>query len=128
MKFKFELIKQCKKTGARVGRLHTPHGVINTPAFMPVGTNATVKSLAPRDVEETGAEILLSNTYHLYLRPGEKIVQNAGGLHKFMAWDEPILTDGGGFEVFSLSGMRKIKDDGVEFQSHIDGRRHYGTP
>lgn len=126
--FRYETIKVCAQSGARIGKLYTPHGVIETPVFMPVGTNATVKGLTPREVVETGAQIILSNTYHLYLRPGHEIIKNAGGLHKFMSWDKPILTDSGGFQVFSLSGMRKITDDGVMFSSHIDGSKHYFTP
>ena len=108
--FKYEIIKECKQTGARIGRLTTPHGVIETPVFMPVGTLGTVKSLSPEEVAEAGSQILLSNTYHLYLRPGHEIVRNAGGLHKFMNWNKPILTDSGGFQVFSLSTLRKITD------------------
>ena len=127
-KFTFELIKEEKHTGARLGKLYTPHGVIETPIFMPVGTAATVKSLTPDTVKELGPQILLSNTYHLYLRPGDQIVKQAGGLHKFMHWDKPILTDSGGFQVFSLSGMRKITDEGVCFRSHIDGSKHMFTP
>ncbi len=126
--FKFELIKEDKHTGARLGKFTTPHGVIETPIFMPVGTAATVKSLLPQTLNEIGTQILLSNTYHLYLRPGSDIVRQAGGLHKFMHWDKPILTDSGGFQVFSLSGMRKITDEGVTFRSHIDGSKHLFTP
>lgn len=126
--FKYEVIKQDKKTGARIGKLTTPHGEIMTPVFMPVGTNATVKALTPRDVEQAKAEIVLANTYHLYLRPGEDLVEKAGGLHKFMNWNKPILTDSGGFQVFSLSKMRKINDEGVLFSSYIDGSRHFLTP
>lgn len=126
--FKFELIKTCKQSGARVGKLHTPHGVINTPSFMPVGTQATVKAVTPSDLYEMKAEIVLANTYHLYLRPGHDVVQEAGGLHKFMAWDGPILTDSGGFQVFSLADLRNISDDGVVFQSHLDGSKHLLTP
>lgn len=126
--FKYEVIKEDKHCGARVGKLTTPHGEIMTPVFMPVGTNATVKALTPRDVEEAKAEIVLANTYHLYLRPGEDLVQKAGGLHKFMNWNKPILTDSGGFQVFSLSKMRKITDEGVMFSSYIDGSRHFLTP
>ncbi len=126
--FKYEIIKECKQSGARIGRFTTPHGVIETPVFMPVGTMATVKSLSPEEVRETGSQILLSNTYHLYLRPGHELVKKAGGLHKFMHWDGPILTDSGGFQVFSLSSMRKITDDGCTFSSFIDGSRHYFTP
>ena len=126
--FSYELIKEEKHTGARLGVLHTPHGDIETPIFMPVGTAATVKSLMPDTVKELGTQILLCNTYHLYLRPGDDIVKKAGGLHKFMHWDKPILTDSGGFQVFSLSGMRKITDEGVCFRSHIDGSKHLFTP
>ena len=126
--FTFELIKEEKHTGARLGKFHTPHGDIETPIFMPVGTAATVKSLMPDTVKDIGTQILLSNTYHLYLRPGDDIVKKSGGLHKFMHWDNPILTDSGGFQVFSLSGMRKITDDGVCFRSHIDGSKHMFTP
>ncbi|MGN0771767.1 MAG: tRNA guanosine(34) transglycosylase Tgt [Christensenellales bacterium] len=126
--FKYEVIKVCKQSGARVGKLTTPHGEIITPVFMPVGTNATVKSLTPRDLDEAGASIILANTYHLYLRPGEKLVEKAGGLHNFMQWHKPILTDSGGFQVFSLSSMRKITDEGVTFASYIDGSRHFMSP
>ena len=126
--FEFELIKQCERTGARAGILHTPHGDIKTPVFMPVGTQATVKALTPEQVGDTGAQILLSNTYHLYLRPGAEIVREAGGLHKFMNWDKPILTDSGGFQVFSLGELRKLTERGAEFQSHLDGSRHELTP
>lgn len=125
---KYELIKQCKQTGARLGRLHTPHGVINTPIFMPVGTQATVKAMSPLELNEIGSEIILSNTYHLYMRPGEKLVEKAGGLHKFMNWDKPILTDSGGFQVFSLAELRNIKEEGVTFKSHIDGSKHFISP
>lgn len=125
---KYELIKTCKQTGARLGRVHTPHGTFETPAFMPVGTQATVKAMSPDELIEIGAEIILNNTYHLYLRPGEDIVKNAGGLHKFMNWNRPILTDSGGFQVFSLGGMRDISEDGVVFRSHIDGSKHIFTP
>ena len=126
--FEFELQKNCGKTGARAGVLHTPHGDIKTPVFMPVGTRATVKALTPAQVEETNAQIILSNTYHLYLRPGEGIVQKAGGLHTFMHWQKPILTDSGGFQVFSLGDLRKITEEGVAFKSHIDGSAHMFTP
>ncbi|MEG1560423.1 MAG: tRNA guanosine(34) transglycosylase Tgt [Clostridia bacterium] len=127
-KYSFELIKTCKQSGARLGRLTTPHGVINTPCYMPVGTQATVKALTPRDLIESGSEIILANTYHLYLRPSHTLIREAGGLHGFMNWDKPILTDSGGFQVFSLSAVNKIREDGVEFQSHIDGSRHLFTP
>lgn len=125
---KYELIKQCKQTGARLGRLHTPHGVIETPVFMPVGTQATVKAMSPLELEEIGSQIILSNTYHLYMRPGEKLVEKAGGLHKFMNWNKPILTDSGGFQVFSLAELRNIKEEGVTFKSHIDGSKHFISP
>lgn len=128
MSFKFEILKKSKKSKARVGKIYTPHGVVNTPMFMPVGTMATVKTMAPRNLEEIGAEIILSNTYHLLLRPGPELIKQAGGLHKFMNWNKPILTDSGGFQVFSLAHMRKVKDDGVEFTSHIDGEKHFLTP
>ncbi len=128
MSFTYKVIKECKQTGARIGRYVTPHGVIETPVFMPVGTMATVKSLTPDEVAGTGASILLSNSYHLYLRPGSDLVKKAGGLHKFMAWDKPILTDSGGFQVFSLAKLRHIDENGVEFSSHIDGRAEFFTP
>ena len=127
-KFSYETIKVCKQSGARIGILHTPHGDIETPVFMPVGTQATVKGLCPEELKTINTQILLSNTYHLFLRPGEEIVKNAGGLHSFMHWDRPILTDSGGFQVFSLSDLRKITDDGVEFRSHLSGAKHYITP
>lgn len=126
--FEYKTIHVCKQSGARVGELKTPHGVIRTPVFMPVGTQATVKSLAPYELEDAGASIILSNTYHLYMRPGHKLVEKAGGLHKFMAWNKPILTDSGGFQVFSLAGIRKINSEGVTFNSHIDGSKHLITP
>ena len=126
--FEFEVIKKCEHTGARAGVLHTPHGDIKTPVFMPVGTRATVKALTPEQVEQTQAQILLSNTYHLYLRPGEQLVKQAGGLHGFMHWNKPILTDSGGFQVFSLGSLRKITEEGVQFRSHIDGSAHLFTP
>lgn len=128
MAIKYELIKECKQTGARLGRLHTPHGIIETPIFMPVGTQATVKAMTPEELKEMEAQIILSNTYHLYLRPGHELVKEAGGLHKFMNWDRPILTDSGGFQVFSLGDLRKITEQGVEFQSHIDGSKHFLSP
>lgn len=126
--FRFELIHTCAQTGARLGRLHTPHGVINTPCYMPVGTQATVKAMTPRDLADTGSEICLANTYHLFERPGHELVREAGGLHEFMRWDKPILTDSGGFQVFSLAVANKIKEDGVEFRSLIDGKKHFFTP
>ncbi|MDL2317523.1 tRNA guanosine(34) transglycosylase Tgt [Eubacteriales bacterium OttesenSCG-928-A19] len=126
--FSFELIKTCAKSGARRGRVHTPHGSIETPCYMPVGTQATVKAMTPEAVKETGAEIILANTYHLHLRPGEDLVKEAGGLHAFMHWDRPILTDSGGFQVFSLADLRKISEDGVAFRSHIDGSARFLSP
>ncbi len=126
--FHFELIHKDRKTGARLGKLHTPHGVIDTPVYMPVGTQATVKAMLPRDLCDVNARIILSNTYHLYLRPGNDLVKQAGGLHSFMCWDHPILTDSGGFQVFSLAKINDIKEDGVLFRSHLDGSRHFFTP
>ena len=127
-KFYYETIKQDPKTGARAGVLHTPHGDIETPTFMPVGTQATVKGVMPRDLKEAKTQIILANTYHLHIRPGDETVKKAGGLHKFMAWDRPILTDSGGFQVFSLAKLNKIKDEGVYFNSHVDGRLHFFSP
>ncbi|HBS58574.1 MAG TPA: tRNA guanosine(34) transglycosylase Tgt [Firmicutes bacterium] len=124
----FELLKQCPQTGARAGLLHTPHGVFKTPMFMPVGTQATVKAMSPAELHSIGAEIILSNTYHLFLRPGHKLVQEAGGLHGFMNWERGILTDSGGFQVFSLTDLRKINEDGVNFRSHIDGSEQFLGP
>lgn len=125
----YELLHIDKHTGARRGVIHTPHGDIQTPVFMPVGTQATVKSLTPEDLkEEIEAQIILSNTYHLYLRPGHDLVKEAGGLHGFMNWDRPVLTDCGGFQVFSLSDLRTINEDGVEFKSHLDGSKHFFSP
>ena len=126
--FSFEVTKTCAQTGARLGVLHTPHGDIHTPVYMPVGTAATVKAMTPRELTEIGTEIILSNTYHLHLRPGEELIREAGGLHRFMAWPRPILTDSGGFQVFSLAGIRKIKEEGVTFQSHLDGSRQFISP
>ena len=126
--FEFELLHIDKKTGARRGRLHTPHGVVETPIFMPVGTQATVKGMSPDELKELQAQIILSNTYHLHLRPGEDLVAEAGGLHSFMHWDRPILTDSGGFQVFSLAEFRKLTEEGVQFQSHLDGSRHFFSP
>ena len=126
--FEFEVIKECKRTKARAGRFYTPHGVIETPVFMPVGTQATVKTMTPDELKENNAQIILGNTYHLYLRPGHELVKEAGGLHKFMNWDRPILTDSGGFQVFSLGELRKIKEEGVTFRSHLDGSKHLFSP
>lgn len=125
---RYELIKTCKQTGARLGRVHTPHGSFDTPLFMPVGTLATVKTMSPEDLKEMGANIILSNTYHLWLRPGEDIIEEAGGLHKFMNWDRPILTDSGGFQVFSLSDLRDIEEEGVHFRNHISGEKLFLSP
>ncbi len=127
-KFSFKTIKKCSDCYGRIGEFQTPHGKIETPVFMPVGTQATVKSLTPEELKEVNAQIILSNTYHLYLRPGHEIIAKAGGLHKFMNWDRPILTDSGGFQVFSLAGLRKITEEGVAFNSHISGERHVITP
>ncbi|HWI55344.1 MAG TPA: tRNA guanosine(34) transglycosylase Tgt, partial [Desulfobacteria bacterium] len=124
MTVRYELIKECSRTNARLGRLHTPHGIIETPVFMPVGTQATVKAMTPEELKDLGAEIILSNTYHLFLRPGEELIRQAGGLHQFMNWDRPILTDSGGFQVFSLGPLRKVSEDGVTFKSHLDGSTH----
>jgi queuine tRNA-ribosyltransferase len=125
----FEILAECKHTRARAGILHTPHGDIETPVFMPVGTQATVKGLTQRDLaEDLGVQILLANTYHLYLRPGHELIRKHGGLHRFMSWPNAILTDSGGFQVFSLSDIRKIREDGVIFQSHLDGSTHKFTP
>lgn len=125
---RYELIKTCKQTGARLGIVHTPHGSFETPAFMPVGTQATVKTMAPEEIKEMGAGIILSNTYHLWLRPGHEIIKEAGGLHKFMNWDRAILTDSGGFQVFSLSDMRKITEEGVHFRNHLNGSKMFLSP
>ncbi|MBE9547314.1 MAG: tRNA guanosine(34) transglycosylase Tgt [Proteobacteria bacterium] len=126
--FKFNLLKKDKSSNARLGKIFTQRGEVNTPVFMPTGTQATVKALVPERVRELGAEIILSNTYHLYLRPGHEIIRNIGGLHKFMNWDHPILTDSGGFQVYSLGALRKITEEGVMFQSHIDGSKHFISP
>nr|WP_243108379.1 tRNA guanosine(34) transglycosylase Tgt [Maliibacterium massiliense] len=126
--FAFDIKTRSARSRARTGVLHTPHGDIHTPVFMPVGTQATVKGVLPRDLHALGAQIVLANTYHLYLRPGHALVAEAGGLHRFMGWDKPILTDSGGFQVFSLGALRKVSDEGVAFQSHLDGSRHFFTP
>ncbi|MBE2272369.1 MAG: tRNA guanosine(34) transglycosylase Tgt [Anaerolinea sp.] len=126
MSFYFEILKTENK--ARAGVFHTPHGDIPTPVFAPVGTQATVKAVPPRDLKETGASLVLANTYHLHLRPGSELVREMGGLHRFMGWDSPILTDSGGFQVFSLAQINKIDDDGVTFRSHLDGSKHRLTP
>ena len=126
--FKFEILKKSKKSKARVGKLHTSHGIVATPCFMPVGTQATVKAMSPRNLVEVKTQIILSNTYHLFLRPGLKLIKKMGGLHKMMGWKGPILTDSGGFQVFSLAPLRKITEEGVLFSSHIDGTKHLFTP
>ena len=126
MALKYEILKKSGK--ARLGKLHTKHGVVNTPAFMPVGTCGTVKAMMPESVAQTGAEILLGNTYHLMLRPGADLVEKMGGLHKFMNWDKPILTDSGGFQVMSLTGLRKLTEEGVTFKSHVDGKKFFLSP
>ncbi len=128
MAVKYELLKKATDSKARLGKLHTPHGVIETPIFMPVGTKATVKTMTPEELKNIGSQIILGNTYHLYLRPGHELIDEAGGLHKFMNWDGPILTDSGGFQVFSLGDLRKISEEGVEFRSHIDGSKHFISP
>lgn len=125
---RYELIKTCKQTGARLGRITTPHSSFETPVFMPVGTLATVKTMSPEELKEMGSGIILSNTYHLWLRPGEDIVQEAGGLHSFMNWDRSILTDSGGFQVFSLSDLREIKEEGVHFRNHLSGEKLFLSP
>ncbi len=125
----YELLHTCKQSGARRGVIHTPHGDIQTPIFMPVGTQATVKAMTPEELkEDVQAQIILANTYHLFLRPGHNLVKEAGGLHKFMHWDRPILTDSGGFQVFSLGALRKITEEGVEFRSHLDGSKKFLNP
>ena len=128
MPFDFDLVKTSERGAARAGVLRTPHGAVATPVFMPVGTQATVKSLTPEDLEAAGAQIILSNTYHLYLRPGGPVISSLGGLHRFMGWPHAILTDSGGFQVFSLGHLRRIDDNGVTFRSHIDGSEHLFTP
>ncbi len=128
MTIKFKVLHESKKTRARLGKLETIHGSVNTPVFMPVGTLATVKTMTPEELKTLGAEIILSNTYHLHLRPGEEIVRESGGLHKFMNWDRPILTDSGGFQVFSLAEINNINEEGVKFRSHIDGSELFMTP
>src|SRR6202045_3121238 len=127
MNFSFEVAK-TDPSGARRGRLTTPHGTVETPFLMPVGTQASVKALTQGALEELGAEIILANTYHLYLRPGHELIRKLGGLHRFMSWPRAILTDSGGFQVFSLAQLRKVTEDGVRFRSHLDGSEHLLTP
>ncbi len=125
----YELLHICKQSGARRGVIHTPHGDIQTPIFMPVGTQATVKAMTPEELkEEVEAQIILANTYHLFIRPGHELIKEAGGLHQFMHWDRPILTDSGGFQVFSLGDLRKIREEGVDFRSHLDGSKKFISP
>ena len=126
--FEFVVETTCRDTAARVGTLSTPHGTVHTPAFMPVGTQATVKTLSPDELRELGAECILSNSYHLHLRPGSEVIARLGGLHSFMAWDRAILTDSGGFQVFSLAHLRRIDEEGVRFRSHVDGSEHFFSP
>jgi queuine tRNA-ribosyltransferase len=128
MSFSFEIIHRDKTTGARVGRITTSHGIIDTPVFMPVGTQGTVKTMTPEELGEIGVQAVLANTYHLSLRPGYPIIEAAGGLHRFMHWDRPILTDSGGYQIFSMAKLRQVSEDGVEFQSHFDGSRRFFTP
>ena len=128
MPFRFDLIRCDGQTSARAGQLHTPHGTVLTPVFAPVGTQATVKSVSPDELHGLGATLILANTYHLYLRPGADVIAELGGLHRFMGWDGPILTDSGGFQVFSLEHLRKVTEDGVVFRSHIDGSAHLFSP
>jgi queuine tRNA-ribosyltransferase len=128
MPIKFEILAEDKVTHARAGLLHTPHGVIETPIFMPVGTGGTVKGMTQDELEALGVQILLGNTYHLYLRPGHELIREAGGLHRFMSWPHPILTDSGGFQVMSLKSLGRVTEDGVEFRSHLDGSSHFLSP
>ena len=126
--FSFRVIKSDQRSRARLGEIKTPHGVVQTPVFMPVGTQATVKSMTMRELEELGVEIILSNTYHLYLQPGHKIIEKLGGLHQFTSWNKPILTDSGGFQIFSLGALQKVKEEGIYFTSHLDGSKHFLSP
>ncbi|MCG9969825.1 tRNA guanosine(34) transglycosylase Tgt [Pelotomaculum terephthalicicum JT] len=128
MAVSFTVTNRQKNGRARLGLLHTPHGTVETPVFMPVGTQATVKTMTPEEVCDVGGRLILSNTYHLYLRPGQELVREAGGLHRFMNWSGPILTDSGGFQVFSLGPLRKVSEEGVTFRSHIDGSEHFFSP
>ncbi|TEB09445.1 tRNA guanosine(34) transglycosylase Tgt [Pelotomaculum propionicicum] len=128
MPVSFTLVRKDSACSARLGLLHTPHGTVETPIFMPVGTQATVKTMTPEEVRDVGGRLILSNTYHLYLRPGHELVREAGGLHRFMNWSGPILTDSGGFQVFSLGPLRRVSEEGVTFRSHIDGSEHFFSP
>uniref|UniRef100_A0A7C6EEQ1 Queuine tRNA-ribosyltransferase n=1 Tax=candidate division WOR-3 bacterium TaxID=2052148 RepID=A0A7C6EEQ1_UNCW3 len=125
---KFEIIKESSNSKARLGKLYLPNGEVETPVFMPVGTQGTVKTMTPRELLENGVEMIICNTYHLYLRPGYEVIQNAGGLSRFIGWNRPVATDSGGFQIYSLATLRKIDDEGVKFQSHIDGSYHFFTP
>ncbi len=124
----FRVLKSCLNTQARLGELATPHGTVTTPVFLPVGSQATVKTLTPEELKDIGATVILSNTYHLYLRPGVDTIERLGGLHRFMVWDGPILTDSGGYQIFSLARLCQVTDDGVLFRSHIDGSEHHLSP
>src|SRR6266699_5559930 len=124
----FELLAQDRQTKARRGRLTTAHGVIETPAFIPVGTQGSVKAVSPRELRHLNAQIVLGNTYHLFVRPGLDVLKHFGGLHRFMSWNGPILTDSGGYQIFSLAKLRKISEDGVQFQNHVDGARAFISP
>ena len=124
----FELIKEDPRSGARLGKLHTPHGTFDTPMFMPVGTQATVKTLTPEELYDMKSQVILSNTYHLFLRPGTELIRKAGGIHRFMNYERGMLTDSGGFQVFSLSSLRKLSEEGVEFRSHLNGSKHFFSP
>ena len=126
--FRFTVTQQDAATQARLGQLETSHGIVATPAFMPVATQGTVKATTPRELREIGAEIILANSYHLYLRPGASLIEQAGGLHQFMGWDGPILTDSGGYQVFSLKDLCRVNEEGVQFRSHLDGSKHFLTP
>jgi queuine tRNA-ribosyltransferase len=125
---KFQVLHRCNSSGARCGSITTAHGSFETPVFMPVGTQGSVKALSPDDLQEVGVKIILANTYHLYLRPGHEIIRKLGGLHRFMSWGRPILTDSGGFQIYSLAGLRTLSEDGASFQSHVDGSRHFIGP
>ncbi|MFQ5906907.1 MAG: tRNA guanosine(34) transglycosylase Tgt [bacterium] len=125
---RFEIVKEDEKTGARAGLLYTPHGTVETPVFMPVGTQGTVKTMSPRELEEAGVQMIVCNVYHLYLRPGHGLIREAGGIHRFIGWRRPVLSDSGGFQVFSLADLREIDKDGVKFQSHLNGSFHLFTP
>lgn len=126
--FTFRLLKEDSATDARLGKISTKHGEVNTPAFIPVGTQATIKALTPEDLKDLGTEIILCNTYHLYLRPGHELIKNLGGLHRFMHWNYPLLTDSGGFQVYSISENQKVSEEGINFKSHLDGSKHFLSP